>query len=328
MLKNGTIPYIIGMTALDEKLFVSTNYQGINVSLDAGQSWAQANSGLDLANDYFTSLFSYRGEIFAAGTNMGPYVSLDSGKTWSLGNNDPFTPTYGTTSFTAFDKTLFACGQAGVYETSIDRLAWNYMNQSLPILTIANAVSSLGVSKHRLFAGTEQNGVWLWTPCIGIPEPTITVNQLNNYKVEFASSSSVGNQWFLNGEAIPGATDSTFLPGLEGIYSLQVTIDDCVSSSAGQPFELVRVPIITMPNVFTPNDDSLNSKFIPIHMENVQNASLQIINRWGQTIYRSDDIAAGWDGGSSPSAVYFYHISYNSKNGPVGHLTGWVELLR
>lgn len=44
-----------------------------------------------------------------------------------------------------------------------------------------------------------------------------------------ASSSTVGNQWFLNGEPIPGATGQFYTATESGFYSVQVTIGSCSS---------------------------------------------------------------------------------------------------
>ncbi|HRF38876.1 MAG TPA: hypothetical protein PK198_08805, partial [Saprospiraceae bacterium] len=38
-----------------------------------------------------------------------------------------------------------------------------------------------------------------------------------------------GNQWFLNGEPIPGATGRFYSASLSGFYSVQTTINGCSS---------------------------------------------------------------------------------------------------
>ena len=43
------------------------------------------------------------------------------------------------------------------------------------------------------------------------------------------SSSSIGNQWYLNNELIDGATEQFFMPEESGIYTVQVTVEDCPS---------------------------------------------------------------------------------------------------
>ena len=45
------------------------------------------------------------------------------------------------------------------------------------------------------------------------------------------SSSAEGNQWYLDGNIIPGAVDQTYLPTESGFYTVEVTIDGCTAIS-------------------------------------------------------------------------------------------------
>jgi hypothetical protein len=57
--------------------------------------------------------------------------------------------------------------------------------------------------------------------------PTIT----NNAGV-LTSSAPTGNQWYLNGVAIPGATGQTYTPTANGVYTVKVTLNGCTSSAS------------------------------------------------------------------------------------------------
>ncbi|MBC5774397.1 S8 family serine peptidase [Pontibacter sp. KCTC 32443] len=46
------------------------------------------------------------------------------------------------------------------------------------------------------------------------------------------SNAATGNQWFLNGSPIPGATDQNYTPTESGKYSLIATVDGCVSKTS------------------------------------------------------------------------------------------------
>jgi gliding motility-associated-like protein len=59
-----------------------------------------------------------------------------------------------------------------------------------------------------------------------------------------------------------------------------------------------------VPNSFTPNGDGKNDEFRPIlNNFDAENYELLIFNRWGEIIFQTEDINAGWDG--------------SGKNGPV-----------
>ncbi len=64
--------------------------------------------------------------------------------------------------------------------------------------------------------------------CINPPKPSISVSGTGADLI-FTSSSSLGNQWFKDGELIPDAINSTYPAITEGAYTLQITIDDCQS---------------------------------------------------------------------------------------------------
>lgn len=55
---------------------------------------------------------------------------------------------------------------------------------------------------------------------------TPSVTQKGN---KLISSAKAGNQWFFNGIAINGATDTIYTPTISGNYSVQVTVNGCTS---------------------------------------------------------------------------------------------------
>lgn len=95
-----------------------------------------------------------------------------------------------------------------------------------------------------------------------------------------------------------------------------------------QSYFLFPNPVLDMPNVFTPNGDLYNPVFKPIQFENMLEAKLRIVNRWGQQVFITTDILSGWDGGENPMGVYYWHITYEGKNGKTGTAKGWVHLVR
>jgi hypothetical protein len=67
-------------------------------------------------------------------------------------------------------------------------------------------------------------------PLPPVPVITLSGNALT-------SSSSTGNQWYLNGALIPGATDPTFSPAESGDY--YVVVSDAVSGCASLPSNII-----------------------------------------------------------------------------------------
>jgi len=91
-------------------------------------------------------------------------------------------------------------------------------------------------------------------------------------------------------------------------------------------------PIITAPNVITPNNDGLNDTFI-LEWMNLNSLRLVILNRWGNTIYdeTSTDLlnmTPSWDGGNAIDGVYFYRYEGIGVAGQELDGHGFLHLIR
>ncbi len=87
-----------------------------------------------------------------------------------------------------------------------------------------------------------------------------------------------------------------------------------------------------IPNAFTPNQDGINDRFRPV-LNFIPKEYLMIIyDRYGVTLYQSEDPLEGWDGkirnGSlAIEGVYVYHIQYVSFDGTAFSQTGHLTLI-
>lgn len=76
----------------------------------------------------------------------------------------------------------------------------------------------------------------------------------------------------------------------------------------------VELPEFSMPNVFTPNGDGVNDIFKPIKFKGMNQGKMIILNRWGNTVFETNDITNGWDGtyNSTPctEGVYYWKVVY------------------
>lgn len=67
------------------------------------------------------------------------------------------------------------------------------------------------------------------TFCVNPPKPSITLSNANTENATLTSDAATGNQWFLNGSAIGGATSVTHKPTSAGSYTVTSTIEGCSS---------------------------------------------------------------------------------------------------
>jgi gliding motility-associated-like protein len=95
--------------------------------------------------------------------------------------------------------------------------------------------------------------------------------------------------------------------------------------------------LYTLPNIFTPNGDNFNDLFRPFPYKSVQYLKLEIIDRWGRTVYKTENPDVLWDGTDMTSrqpcsdGVYYYagEVGEMTLSGVVPRaLHGSVTLLR
>ena len=108
-----------------------------------------------------------------------------------------------------------------------------------------------------------------------------------------------------------------------GRYSVEVT------DSLGCVLGLVaRVPLdvdLFIPNVFTPNGDGSNDVFFIRNLPQEPSVNqLSITNRWGKSIFVSENYQNNWDGTGAADGIYFYRLQLSNDQA----VTGWVEVIR
>jgi gliding motility-associated-like protein len=91
------------------------------------------------------------------------------------------------------------------------------------------------------------------------------------------------------------------------------------------------IPLIKIPNTFTPNGDGTNDIWIIENTDLYDNVELTVYNRWGDKVYQVKDYKTGneWDGGSLPVATYYYVLRFKYPNElEVFEYTGGITIVR
>ncbi|MDQ3072537.1 MAG: PKD domain-containing protein [Bacteroidota bacterium] len=87
---------------------------------------------------------------------------------------------------------------------------------------------------------------------------------------------------------------------------------------------------IFIPNVFTPNFDSLNNVF-GVRGMFIKEYNIRIYDRWGTRVFETNDLNASWDGtfkGHEPVMdAYKYIIHARGADNQIFFLNGWVTVL-
>ena len=105
----------------------------------------------------------------------------------------------------------------------------------------------------------------------------------------------------------------------------------CSASTAQGKFMISANNILFIPNTFTPNNDALNDEFV-ISMTNIKSYKIQIFNRFGVSMFVSDNLFNHWKGTFNneplPVGTYYYLIDAVDFNGNMIKKTGPVTILR
>jgi gliding motility-associated-like protein len=174
-----------------------------------------------------------------------------------------------------------------------------------------------------------------------IPTPTITVTAKPT-TICLGSNSTITAVGATNYLWSNGQTTNSIIvtPTTIGTYSVIgsniINSITCSSTETISIFKCLNEPIssicnITVPNVFTPNNDNSNEEFF-INTLNLVTYSCYIYNRWGTMVFHTDNQNNSWNGNINgdlgSEGTYYYIISGVCVNGEKIKKTGVVTLFR
>ncbi|HOX76904.1 MAG TPA: gliding motility-associated C-terminal domain-containing protein [Bacteroidales bacterium] len=124
----------------------------------------------------------------------------------------------------------------------------------------------------------------------------------------------------------------------EGMYTVEMESPvGCLGSdSVYVKLTTEEIPEFNLyvPNAFTPDGDGVNDTFLALYNGNdISHFTMEVYDRWGGRIFRSENILVGWDGKKNgkecPGGVYVYKIVF-SVDGVAGsqERVGTVALVR
>jgi len=157
------------------------------------------------------------------------------------------------------------------------------------------------------------------TFCFGSNELLVAPQIVDGY--EYIWSYSINNSEFstlTNG-------DLDEFPAVEpGLYQVEIVEPVCLFSATTPYFAMVENCALIIPNVFTPNDDTVNDTFEISGLEKFPGSTLIIYNRWGKEIYTNSNYRNNWTGEDYPEGTYYFVLGVKKKNElefHEGHLT-------
>lgn len=110
-------------------------------------------------------------------------------------------------------------------------------------------------------------------------------------------------------------------------YLTVISPDGCVGYDS---VTIEVIPQIKFPDGISPNGDGKNDTWVISFIEQYPNAVVEIYNRWGEMLYRSEDYKNDWDGTYKgkplPVGTYYYIIEPNEEG--VKPFTGPITIMR
>ena len=154
-----------------------------------------------------------------------------------------------------------------------------------------------------------------------------------------AQSTPTGGyyEWIWMGDTTQQPTlNETLTWSVDGLNTVSVTYyaNGCVSNTQSTTVTIAQCPetLIYIPNSFTPDGDEVNNVWQPIFTSGFDSLDIDlfIMNRWGEVVWESHDVAEAWDGTYNgrlcQDGVYFYMVTYgdistDKKTILQGHIT-------
>lgn len=165
--------------------------------------------------------------------------------------------------------------------------------------------------------------------CVAGPDVTIIKGQ----SITLSGCTSDSVIWS-PGYGLSDSTKSypTASPDSTITYTIRSTKNGCETMDE-VTVRVIEAPKIVVPSAFSPNGDGENDIFyaIGIGMED-KLLEFKIFNRWGEVVFKTDDILVGWDGNYSgkPQEIgtYVYYIKAKTINNEEKTLQGSVTLIK
>jgi gliding motility-associated-like protein len=174
--------------------------------------------------------------------------------------------------------------------------------------------------------------------CLGASD-TINIGYLNDFTVNLGPDTLLceGKTLTLNATTPycdylwqDGSTQPTYLVRGPGTYSVEVS-NKCFShwDAVNIDYEHCAQELY-LPNAFTPNDDGKNQVFLPVfsYPDEIEEYRMEIYNRWGTLVFRTEEKSFGWDGANAINGVYAVVVHYKTRGEKEKTVKGNVVVVR
>lgn len=173
----------------------------------------------------------------------------------------------------------------------------------------------------------------------GPVKPIENLDQVSFTDISFGTPISSWNWYFLtaSGQYTSAVQNPDFLYKEAGVYPVVLIVksDHGCADTVLKTITVIEDFGIWVPNAFTPNGDGVNDTFGPKGFGVILKYNMQIFDRWGESIFYTDDFYHQWPGTYQGRGdkicqddVYVWRITLVGANGKIKELVGHVTLLK
>lgn len=205
---------------------------------------------------------------------------------------------------------------------------YNDCGDSVGTSNSATTVHIEGISDYRLLKNTLH-----WTPYSDFPGATASYRIYR--KTNNGGTSEVLTQVPASILTFEDDVSSMLLSPGDFCYIIEATDsnpgpDGAINYALSNTMCLTQEPVVWVPNAMLIG--GYNDAFMPvISFADFSNYRLDIINRWGGTMFSTTDVAVGWDGTyngvPAPEGTYGYFITIQDGSGRIFNEQGMMTLL-
>lgn len=154
----------------------------------------------------------------------------------------------------------------------------------------------------------------------------LTTNAVSSYGYELTLAWQPAESLSCNNCLSPVAA-----PNQTTTYHITATSPNGCIATDSVIIAIIEQQNVFIPNIFTPNGDLQNDQFL-IYGNQIATMDMQIFDRWGAQIFRTNNLSEGWDGSFQNSKVnlgaYLYLINVEMKDGSQQIYKGSVTVAR
>ena len=158
--------------------------------------------------------------------------------------------------------------------------------------------------------------------------------------LDFTGTGADSLAWDMGDGTIYFDTTISHYYTVPGIYTISLYAIDTICDKSETINNTVvflgnDVSEITVPNVFTPNEDGDNDEVSFDGVDPEAQYSWTIFNRWGKKVFESTDSGQAWDGTNMfnsnqlKAGIYYYELIYKDQCADEEHvIPGYIHLMR